>query len=110
RVVCQGLRVRLGKEEATLGAPVPLKVRVEAAALLRRNEEVGHAERGLHLTGERIGVVRVVGTVLRADVTAQGDAPANELAEPEPTVDEVLRKGVGRILPEDHVRVAARGK
>ena len=70
-VVHIGLRVRLGKKEATLRTPVPLVVRVEAATLLRRNEEVGSPDRALDLARERIVEEWVVGTVLRAHVTAE---------------------------------------
>src|SRR6185312_16075453 len=83
RIIGVGLRVRLGKEEAALRAPVPLEVRVETPALLRRNEEVGNTERGLHFTRKGVGIERVVRAVLCADVSAKRDAPANELAEAE---------------------------
>ena len=110
RVVHIGLRIGLGEEEATLRAPVPLEIRVEAAALLRWNEEPGSAERGLDLTGKRVGVERVVGAVLRAHVAAERHMATDERAEPEAAVNKVLRKVVWGSLPEHHVGVAARGE
>ena len=71
RVVDVGLRIRLGEEESTLRAPIPLEVRVEAAALLRRNEEIGRANGSLDFAREGVGVVRIVPAVLRADVAAE---------------------------------------
>ena len=112
RIVHIGLRVRLGHEEAALGTPIPIEVRVEAAALLRRNEEVGGAHRALYLARPEAGVCveRVLRGVLRAYVAPEGHVMRHKEAEAQAAIDHVLREIVGGVLPEDHARVATRGQ
>src|SRR4030081_440810 len=94
RVVHQGLRVRLGQQETTLRAPVPLEVRVEATALLRRNEEVGRPDGTLHLATPEAGEEGMVRSVLRTHVAADCYVATLEVPQREQANDEALGKVV----------------
>src|SRR5206468_12427801 len=94
-IVDVGLGVGLRDEGAALRAPIPLIMLVRAFALLRWNEEVGGAERGLYLCCERIAVERIVGPVLGAHVAANRQMVRHEAAEAQAATDQVLRKSYG---------------
>src|SRR5206468_11841378 len=91
-IVDVGLGVGLRDEGAALRAPIPLIILVPAFALLRWNEEVGGAERGLYLCCERIAGERIVGPVLGAHVAASRQMVRRAAAVAPTATEQVLRK------------------